>query len=148
MANNLSKQNQPTWDRTTVLRYALMQIPGVALVGAGLWFLHSVLGLSERSAWMLMLLWLAKDTLMFFFVWPAYQANVGDGWYSLVGLRGEVRGEMHPEGYIRIGGVLWKAKADPKTCPIPPGTVIEVVGREGIKLIVRPLPPPNPEQDI
>ncbi|WP_459938008.1 NfeD family protein [Desulfonatronum parangueonense] len=143
----MNKRNQPSWDRITVLRYALMQIPGIVLVAAALWFMHGVFGLPERSAWTLLLLWLVKDSLMFFYVWPAYQGSQGDGWYSLVGMHGEVRGELHPEGYIRIGGVLWKAKADPKSCPILPGTKIEVVGREGIKLLVRPLTPPNPDQD-
>lgn len=131
---------RPGWDGATVLRYAVLQIPGILLCAMVLWIVHSVLGIiSGKLAWLVLLLWIIKDSLLFFLVWPAYQAGEGDGWYSLVGLLGEVRRELHPEGYVRVGGVLWKAKADPGQCPIAPGTRVEVVGREGIKLLVRPL---------
>ncbi|WP_156932926.1 NfeD family protein [Desulfonatronum lacustre] len=133
-------RSNPAWSRKTLLRYALFQVPGIILVGVFLWVLHALLGVSARIAWVLLLLWLVKDALMFFFVWPAYQGSEGDGWYSLVGLRGEVRRPLRPEGYIRIRGVLWKARAEDQTAQIPPGTQVDVVGRDGIQLIVRPRP--------
>lgn len=131
-------QNKPTWTRKTLLRYAILQIPGIILVGIVLWGVHGVLGVSAGTVWGLFLLWLAKDALMFFLVWPAYQGSEGDGWYSLIGLRGEVTRPLRPEGYIRIRGVLWKARAEDETAEIPPGTKVDVVGRDGIQLIVRP----------
>ncbi|WP_146164737.1 NfeD family protein [Desulfonatronum sp. SC1] len=133
-------RSNPAWSRKTLLRYALFQVPGIILVGVVLWVLHALLGVSTRIAWTLLLLWLAKDALMFFFVWPAYQGSEGDGWYSLIGLRGEVRRPLRPEGYIRIRGVLWKAKAEDETAEILPGTQVDVVGRDGIQLIVRTRP--------
>ena len=133
-------RNKPTWTRKTLLRYAVLQIPGIILAGFVLWGLHAGLGVSGRTAWGLFLLWLAKDALLFFFVWPAYQGSEGDGWYSLIGLRGEVCRPLRPEGYIRIRGVLWKARAEDETQEIPPETKVDVVGRDGIQLIVRPRP--------
>jgi membrane protein implicated in regulation of membrane protease activity len=133
-------RNNPSWSRKTLLRYVLFQVPGIILVVVVLWMLHSLLGVSARIAWTLLLLWLAKDALMFFFVWPAYQGSEGDGWYSLIGLRGEVRRPLRPDGYIRIRGVLWKARAEDEAANIPPGMQVDVVGRDGIQLIVRPRP--------
>ncbi|WP_031386186.1 NfeD family protein [Desulfonatronum thiodismutans] len=118
----------------------MFQVPGIILVGIVLWVLHAFLGVSARIAWALLLLWLAKDALMFFFVWPAYQGSEGDGWYSLIGLRGEVRRPLRPDGYIRIRGVLWKARAEDEAANVLPGTQVDVVGRDGIQLIVRPRP--------
>lgn len=133
-------RNASSWSKKTLLRYALFQIPGIILVVVVLWVLHALLGISARTAGTLLLLWLAKDALMFFFVWPAYQGSEGDGWYSLIGMRGEVRRPLRPDGYIRIRGVLWKARAEDDTAEIPPGTQVDVVGRDGIQLIVRPRP--------
>jgi len=132
------RRNGPTWNKKTLVRYILFQIPGIILVGTVLWGMHGLLNVSTRTAWALMLLWLAKDALMFVFVWPAYQASEGDGLYSLIGLQGEVRRPLRPEGYIRIRGVLWKAKAESGILPVPAGTKVDIVGREGILLIVRP----------
>lgn len=132
--------NKQGWNKKTLMRYALLQIPGILLAGMTLWFLHNFFGISHRLARFLFLLWLAKDALMFFFVWPAYQVNEGDGWYSLVGLQGVTRDALRPEhaeGYIRIQGVLWKARLDNGHRPIKPGTKVVVVGRQGIKLTVR-----------
>ena len=131
-------RSSPAWTKKTLFRYALFQIPGIILAGLAAWGMHGLLGFSARTAWALLLLWLVKDALMFVFVWPAYQGSEGDGWYSLVGLQGEVRRPLHPEGYIRIRGVLWKAKTDVDALPVPTGTKVDVVGREGIQLIVRP----------
>ncbi|WP_045223079.1 NfeD family protein [Desulfonatronum thioautotrophicum] len=135
---------KPTWTRKTLLRYGMLQIPGILLIGMVLWTGYYVLGISGRTIWTLFLLWLIKDTVMFFFVWPAYQVSEGDGWYSLNGLRGEVRKPLQPEGYIRIRGVLWKAKCEDTSAIIPAGTQVDVVGREGIVLIVRPRHKPDP----
>lgn len=135
-----STLQKPTWNRKTVLRYVALQLPGIVLVSTILWGMHAVFGISERMVWALLLFWIVKDTLLFFFVWPAYQVIEGDGWYSLNGLRGEVRKPLQPEGVIRIRGVLWKARVEDELAVIPAGTQVEIVGREGIRLIVRSRP--------
>jgi len=135
-----STLQKPTWNRRTVLRYTMLQLPGVVLVGMVLWGVHAISGISERMTWALLLFWIIKDTLLFFLVWPAYQVTDGDGWYSLNGLRGEVRKALQPEGVIRIRGALWKARVENESEVIPVGTQVEIVGREGIRLIVRSWP--------
>ncbi|TMF91603.1 MAG: nodulation protein NfeD [Chloroflexi bacterium] len=52
---------------------------------------------------------------------------------SLVGALGEAREELAPEGLVFVSGALWKAKA---ASPIPAGTAVRVVGRDGLQLQV------------
>src|SRR5256885_8196113 len=59
---------------------------------------------------------------------PAYVG--GD---SIVGAVGEAREELAPEGLVFVSGALWKATAD---SPIPAGSAVRVVGRQGLELQV------------
>ena len=53
----------------------------------------------------------------------------------MVGARGEVREALSPEGLVFVGGALWQATAD---SPIPVGSSVRVVGRQGLHLKVAP----------
>lgn len=126
------------WHRTTLIRYALFQLPGIGLAGYTFWILHVLLGLSPILCWIGTGLWVLKDVALFFFVWPAYQSDQDEGPYALVGLHGESREALNPEGYIRLRGVLWRAKSA-DGIPIQPASRVLVVARQGLTLIVRPL---------
>ncbi len=126
------------WRRSTLIKYALFQLPGIGLAGCAIWILHVLFGLSLMLCWIGMGLWVLKDMTLFFFVWPAYQNGQDDGPYALIGLHGESREALNPVGYIRLCGVLWRAKSA-EGIPIPPATRVLVVARQGLTLIVRPL---------
>ena len=53
---------------------------------------------------------------------------------SMVGTRGKVTSALSPEGMVRIKGEFWAAKS--KTDSIKVGEEVEVVGEEGLKLVV------------
>jgi membrane-bound serine protease (ClpP class) len=53
---------------------------------------------------------------------------------ALVGAVGEAREELSPEGLVFVRGALWKAVA-PRG-PIPVGSPVHVVGRNGLQLEV------------
>jgi membrane-bound serine protease (ClpP class) len=55
---------------------------------------------------------------------------------GLVGLPGETRGELAPEGPVFVKGTLWKGRSS--NGPIPPGTRIRVRGVDGLILRVEP----------
>jgi membrane-bound ClpP family serine protease len=57
------------------------------------------------------------------------------GLSDMVGSRGEVVRSLDPEGMVRIRGELWKARSAGGKIEV--GTEITVVGREGLRLIVR-----------
>ena len=52
---------------------------------------------------------------------------------SIVGALGEAREELTPEGLVFVAGALWRATSD---APIPAGSPVRVVGRQGLQLQV------------
>jgi membrane-bound serine protease (ClpP class) len=58
---------------------------------------------------------------------------------GLVGLVGETRGELKPEGPVFVKGAMWRGRT--MNGPIPPGTRIRVRGVDGLILRVQPDPP-------
>jgi membrane-bound serine protease (ClpP class) len=66
---------------------------------------------------------------------------------GLVGLVGETRGELKPEGPVYVKGALWRGRS--ANGPIPSGTRVRVRGVDGLILRVEPEPeaPPEPGPD-
>jgi membrane-bound serine protease (ClpP class) len=58
---------------------------------------------------------------------------------GLVGLVGETRGELNPEGSVHVKGTLWRGRSGDG--PIPAGTRVRVRGVDGLVLRVTPEPP-------
>lgn len=68
------------------------------------------------------------------------------GLSSMIGTRGRVITPLAPEGLVKIDGETWKARPDRSDIGV--GVEIDVVGQEGLGLIVRPRDiegPKNPE---
>jgi len=55
---------------------------------------------------------------------------------DLIGLIGETKTNVHSEGSVQVDGELWSACSDQ---PIPDGTQVRVVSREGFTLKVEPV---------
>jgi membrane-bound ClpP family serine protease len=55
----------------------------------------------------------------------------------LVGMIGEARTAIHHEGSVHVGGEDWSARSE---VPIPAHAPVRVVGREGLVLLIEPLP--------
>ena len=65
---------------------------------------------------------------------------------GLVGLVGETRGELKPEGPVYVKGTLWRGRS--ADGPIPAGTRVRVRGVDGLILRVQPEPASElPEED-
>ncbi len=60
---------------------------------------------------------------------------------GLVGLTGETRGDLEPEGPVFVKGVLWRGRS--VDGPIPSGTRVRVRAVEGLILHVEPDPRPS-----
>jgi membrane-bound serine protease (ClpP class) len=81
----------------------------------------------------------AVVTLGFFVVflrkiWQARRRPAFAGSETLVGATGQAREELAPEGLVFVNGALWRAVAS--SGPIPVGSAVQVVGRNGLKLEV------------
>jgi membrane protein implicated in regulation of membrane protease activity len=55
---------------------------------------------------------------------------------DIIGSEGMVTKPLSPEGYVKIQGVLWKAIS--RGAKLRVGDEVEVIGMEGLKLVVKP----------
>jgi len=55
---------------------------------------------------------------------------------NIIGSEGTVTRSLAPDGYVKVQGVLWKAICNESELGV--GDEVEVVGIEGLKLIVKP----------
>ena len=65
-----------------------------------------------------------------FFIRPKVAAE------NIIGSVGTVTRRLTPEGYVKVQGVLWKAICNGLELGV--GDEVEVVGMEGLKLVVKP----------
>jgi membrane protein implicated in regulation of membrane protease activity len=65
-----------------------------------------------------------------FFIRPKVAAE------NIIGSEGTVTKTLAPEGYVKVQGVLWKAVCNELELGVGEG--IEVIGMEGLRLVVKP----------
>jgi membrane-bound serine protease (ClpP class) len=119
-----------------------------------LWLVLSALLLSVGSAFLLgmeagqtavhPLLATAVSILTVGFFWIAVRRGVlaqrakpAHNPDNLLGQKGDVRTPLDPVGSVYAGGELWSARS---RTTLPVGTVVRVRGREGLVLLVDPVP--------
>jgi membrane-bound ClpP family serine protease len=71
----------------------------------------------------------------------AYQ-RIASTQQGLVGLTGETRGDLNPEGGVHVKGTVWRGRTVGE--PIPAGTRVRVRGVDGLVLRVEPEPDDDP----
>jgi len=80
---------------------------------------------------------IAAILLVIFYVGVKAQfRRVKTGKEALVGAKGIATSDLKPKGEVRVNGEFWEATA--KDTPIPVGQEVEVVGMEGMFLVVKP----------
>jgi len=120
-----------------LLRYALFQLPGTALlvgalVLAGLWV--------EIPLWLSALivgLWVVKEIVLFPLVWRAYDVRCSGGAHTMLGVRGKAEERLDPRGYVRLRGELWQAELAEGAAPVEAGAEVVVLEVKGLVVIVR-----------
>jgi membrane protein implicated in regulation of membrane protease activity len=132
MAGKIMKRR---WTSRAARRYALFQLPGLALVVLVLILIGRWSDLPAWVFWVVIVLWVLKDLAAFPFVWTAYDPH--DGGNPLVGARGVARERLAPSGYVRIRGELWKAQATGDRA-IECGETVRVRSAHGLTLTVEP----------
>jgi membrane protein implicated in regulation of membrane protease activity len=128
---------KPGWSRRTVVRYALFQIPDILLLILILIALRHWLHLPAWILWGLVLVWLAKDILLFPFFWRAYDSTAMSGPHSMIGRRGVAEEQLAPTGYIRVSDELWKVEVIGGRV-IEKGEAVRIRGIRGLILLVEP----------
>jgi membrane protein implicated in regulation of membrane protease activity len=119
-----------------ILRYALFQVPGAALVAALLAAAADWWEWPTRWALLLMASWLIKDIVMYRFVAVAYDSDPDLDRDPLIGARGIATQPLDPSGYVRVGAELWRAVRVHGAARIPSGAPVRVRARRGLTLEV------------
>lgn len=129
--------NATRWSSRVVIRYALLQIPALALLIVLLFLVQRWVDLPQWFIWGIILFWVAKDVILFPLTWRAYDQDRSRGAYSMVGVRGIAEERLAPSGYIRVHGELWQAEVMGDSPPIERGESIRIQGIRGLTLLVK-----------
>ncbi|HHP7233819.1 MAG TPA: NfeD family protein [Desulfobacterales bacterium] len=119
-----------------LIRYALLQLPGtlllvVVVAGIQRWWNFPVWASVTVVA-----MWVAKDVVLYPFLWRAYDWDRESDNFSMVGREGTVVEPLDPTGYVRVRGELWKASVPAGHSPVPRGQAVTVTAVCGLRLIV------------
>jgi membrane protein implicated in regulation of membrane protease activity len=118
-------------------KYLLFEIPQWFLLAFMLWVLVETAGLPVWAAQGFFVVWVFKDLALFPLVRNAYENDAKTGTEELIGVKATTQERLDPEGFVRIQGVLWKARAEPADQPINRDSVVTVCAARGLTLIVR-----------
>ena len=135
----------PMLAERTLLRYALLQLPGITVLFVVLLLIRGTLGLPFLWMAVIMALWVAKDMILYPFVWRAYGTPATENKNPLAGARGVVRVPLDPAGYIQVNGELWRARVPNGRPPIQKEETVEVVEKRGVELLVTPIRKHSPQ---
>jgi membrane-bound serine protease (ClpP class) len=139
-----------------LLLLILSLIPFVYSIRApkrGIWLAVSIVGLTVGSifffpaqqGWLSVDPWLATVTTVLYsaVLWfsarkvvevaatrPRHELS------NLIGQKGEAKTPIDEDGSVQVSGELWSARS---STPLPAGTAVQVVGRDGFVLIVEPV---------
>jgi membrane-bound serine protease (ClpP class) len=124
-----------------VRRVAWLTLGGTAMFAAGsilAW--HEVAPAIDLSAWLIVLSTLGGALFFGFGMTVALRSRerARTAQVGLVGLIGEARGDLNPEGAVFVKGTLWRARSS--NGPIPKGRRVRVRGIDGLILRVEEEP--------
>ena len=119
-----------------VLAIVSTSLEEVAIVAIWRWLLPEfgiILPLSVLIG--VMVAWAAFGTWLFIFTTRTLKKQTVVGLPTMVGSKGKVASPLMPEGLVRIRGELWGATS--AEGDIDESEAVEVVGEDGLRLVVR-----------
>lgn len=124
------------WTSRALLKYALIQVPGIAVVVVAAILARRWLDLSAWIGVVAITIWVLKDIILFPFVWRAYDKPRPGDPYSMIGVRGIAQERLAPSGYALVGRELWRVEMIEPGQPIEKGEAVRVREINGLTLMV------------
>ena len=118
----------------TIIRYTLFQLPELIVLIVALQLVAQWIDVSSIILYGILLAWIVKDIILFFYTWRAYIPEKDD---IMIGKRGITLERFIDTGYITINGEQWRA-LNKSESPLKKGQEILVVERKGLTLFVMP----------
>jgi membrane protein implicated in regulation of membrane protease activity len=132
------------WSGRVLAKYWAIQLPGTVIVIVALLAAEASLGWPQWLFWTITALWVAKDALLYPFVWRAYDPGYPLALLRLEGAKGRVVDRIAPSGRVRVSGELWRAELAHGAPGIERGEAVRVKARRGLTLLVEPLSATQP----
>ena len=133
------------WSFKVIVRYSLLQLPEIVLVICLLFFIRRWVELPLWLICFISLVWVVKDIILFFFTWRAYDWDQKE---TMIGMNGIVLDRLDPTGYIMVRGEKWRAKVMGMKTPIEKGQKVQVRGRQGLTLHIKPVYEQKGDDDL
>lgn len=122
-------------------RLGVLSWIGLTAFAAGSWlFYRGVAPAIDIPVWLMIAGTVSALLYYGFALTVAQQARdrIASTQQGLIGLVGETRGELDPEGGVHVKGALWRGRAVEGSGAIPAGTKVRVRGVDGLVLRVEP----------
>lgn len=132
------RMSQRGWSARVVVRYGLLQLPGLTLLVLFLTLVRRWFDIPAWLLWGFLALWVTKDVILFPFVWRSYDRDQPRDKNRMLGAHGIARDRLAPSGYILVHGELWQAEVMEGAAPIERDEGVLVRGTRGLTLIVQP----------
>ena len=124
--------NHPKYSKPVIIKYILLQIPAILLLTIIVLWLYFASVISFSTVLLIILLWLFKDIIMFFFVWKAYEISSDPPLAKI----GKAIDNLNPDGYVEVGSELWRATNADISIRIKKGDHVSIDAVKGLTLIV------------
>lgn len=129
-----------------LVRYALLQVPGVLVLVCVLYILVDHGWLDTTAGLWVLGLWVAKDAVLYPLYRPALvTVPQHSGGSDLLGATGRTRTEVGESGLIVVNGEFWRARS--AAAPIPARSPVRVRAADGRVLVVEPASVGPPDGD-
>jgi membrane protein implicated in regulation of membrane protease activity len=127
------------WSRPVLAKYWALQLPGTVLLLLVLLEVGQHLAWPEWIMWTIVAVWVAKDAILYPFLWRAYDPSDPAALpYPMQGTKGVAIDRIDPCGLVRIWGELWRAELSRGARRIEEGETVHVKARHGLTLLVEP----------
>jgi membrane protein implicated in regulation of membrane protease activity len=120
-----------------IVKYFLLQLPGMVTFALLLFLFHRWTEVPAYLLWVLLGIWVAKDILLFPFLWRFYDPDNYPDRFRMTGRRGIALTRLDPDGYVRVRGERWHAAVAEGEAVVEKGDAICVEAVNGLRLTVR-----------
>ena len=130
--------NERKWSTRVLVKYTMLQLPGLAVLVIIMMFVLRWFELPTWLLWYSVFVWVAKDVILYPFVWRAYDQSRGEDTDAMIGACCVAKERIAPSGYVLVRGESWKAELTAGSRLVEKGERVRIRKIRGLTLIVEP----------
>ena len=122
-----------------ITRYIILQSPLTVALFILLMLSQNTRAISSKVIFVILVVSIAKDILLYPFVWKTYDPGHQKKQNPMIGLTGTAQEGFEQEGYIMVRGELWRAQVVRRNLTIEKDEKVLVCGADGLTLLIIPI---------